>query len=155
MRSLAPSSDNRSLPDRYGRSTYTPSQIHAFFDRISLPQRNRSHAVLQNPSAAHSADGLEFLAVLQKYTLAAIPFESLALHYSSHHTINIDPQALFHKIVERGNGRGGYCMENNCLFGTVLRTLGYDVYPTGARVNEAVQSMSASKNWPGPKYDGW
>jgi arylamine N-acetyltransferase len=143
------------LPDRYGRSTYTPSQIEAFFDRISLPKQHYSHAVAQNSSAARSAEGLEFLAILQKYTLAAVPFESLALQYSSHHTISIDPQALFHKIVERGNGRGGYCMENSCLFGTVLRTLGYDVYTTGARVNEAVQPMSASKNWAGPKFDGW
>ncbi len=155
MGSLAASPDVKPSPDRYGRSTYTPSQIEAFFDRISLPKRHRCHAVVQKPSTARSAEGLEFLAILQKYTLAAIPFESLALHYSSHHTISIDPQALFHKIVERGHGRGGYCMENSCLFGTVLRTLGYDVYPTGARVNEAVQPMSASKNWPGPKFDGW
>jgi hypothetical protein len=154
MGSLAPSQE-KPLPDRYGRSTYTPSQIEAFFDRISLPERHRSHAVVQNPPVARSAEGLEFLAILQKYTLAAVPFESLALHYSSHHTISIDPQALFHKIVELGNGRGGYCMENSCLFGTVLRTLGFDVYPTGARVNEAVQPMSASKNWAGPKFDGW
>ena len=155
MGSLAPSSNDRSLPDRYGRSTYTSSQIQAFFDRISLPQRHRSHPILQIPSAACSTEKVEFLAILQKYTLAAIPFESLSLHYSQHHNINIDPKALFHKIVERGNGRGGYCMENSCLFGTVLRALGYDVYPTGARVNEAVRSVSASKNWPGPKFDGW
>jgi arylamine N-acetyltransferase len=141
--------------DRYGRATYSPAQIQAFFDRISLPQRHRSHAVVQNRALAHSPEGLHFLAILQKYTLAAIPFESLALHYSSHHTVSIDPQELFHKIVERGNGRGGYCMENSCLFGTVLRSLGYDVYPTGARVNEAVQPVAALKNWQGPKFDGW
>jgi arylamine N-acetyltransferase len=141
--------------DRYGRCTYSPAQILAFFDRISLPQHYRNHVVFQNPGTTHSAEGLQFLAVLQKYTLAAVPFESLALHYSSHHTISIDPQAVFHKIVERHNGRGGYCMENNCLFGTVLRTLGYNVYPTGARVNEAVQPMAASKNWQGPKFDAW
>lgn len=141
--------------DRYGRCTYSPAQILAFFDRISLPSHYRNHVVLQNPGLTHSAEGLQFLAVLQKYTLAAVPFESLALHYSSHHTISIDPQAVFHKIVERDNGRGGYCMENNCLFGTVLGTLGYDAYPTGARVNEAVQPMAASKKWLGPKFDGW
>lgn len=31
-------------------------------------------------------------------------------------------------------GRGGYCMENNCFFGTVLRSIGFDVYSAGARV---------------------
>lgn len=155
MGSLAPSSNDRSLPDRYGRNTYTPSQVEVFFDRITIPQRRRSHTALQNPSAARSTEGLEFLAILQKYTLAAIPFESLPLHYSSHHTISTDPQVLFYKTAERGNGRGCYCMENSCPFGTVLRTLGYDIYLTGARVSEAVQPISASKNWPGPKFDGW
>lgn len=46
-------------------------------------------------------------------------------------------------------------MENSCLFGTVLRSLGYDVMSIGAKVNEAVQPVSASKGWKGPKYDGW
>jgi len=31
-------------------------------------------------------------------------------------------------------GRGGYCMENNCFFGTILRSIGFDVYSAGARV---------------------
>ena len=141
--------------DRWGRTIYTPSQIQAYFDRISLPHKYRDHVVLQNKAAARSAEGLEFLAILQKYNLAAVPFESLALHYSAHHTISLDPQNLFHKIVDRNAGRGGYCMENSCLFGTVLRSLGYDVYPTGARVNEATQPISASKGWEGPKYYGW
>jgi hypothetical protein len=156
MGSPAPSSDDRPLPDRYGRSTYTLSQIEAFFDRISLPPPVAPLPCRSSePIRSRSAEGLGFLAILQKYTLAAIPFESLVLHYSSHHTVGIDPQEVFYKIVDRGNGRGGYCMENSCLFGTVLRSLGYDVYLTGARANEAVQPMSASKNWPGPKFNGW
>jgi hypothetical protein len=46
-------------------------------------------------------------------------------------------------------------MENTAIFGTMLASLGYDIMTTGARVNEAVQPMAASKNWKGPKYDGW
>ena len=46
-------------------------------------------------------------------------------------------------------------MENNTLFGTVLRSLGYGITSVGGRVNEAAQPISASKNWKGPKYDGW
>ena len=46
-------------------------------------------------------------------------------------------------------------MENSCLFGTVLRSLGFDVVSVGAKVNEAVQPVSANKGWKGPKYDGW
>jgi arylamine N-acetyltransferase len=141
--------------DRYGRATYSPSQIQQFFDRISFPSHYRNHDILKDPSVARTSSGLEFLRILHKYTLAALPFESLALHYSPHHIVSIDPNALFRKIVSDGRGRGGYCMENNCLFGTVLRTLGYDVYPTGARVNEAVEPNAASKDWAGPKFKGW
>lgn len=69
--------------------------------------------------------------------------------------MTLDPSHLFEKIVERNAGRGGYCMENSCLLGTVLKSLGYDVVATGARVNEAVQPMAAKKDWPGPRYSGW
>jgi hypothetical protein len=44
-------------------------------------------------------------------------------------------------------------MENNMLFLTVLRTLGYNVYPTGARVNTAVQFNADSGE--GRKFMGW
>ena len=46
-------------------------------------------------------------------------------------------------------------MENSLLFGTVLRSLGFDVVSIGAKVNEAVQGLSAKRGWKGPKYDGW
>jgi arylamine N-acetyltransferase len=134
------------------RPVYTQEQLNRYFDRISLPPKYRK-PLIGDP--LDSLSGLALLAALQRYHLAAVPFENLDLHYSGHRRINIDPQALFHKIVEQDNGRGGYCMENNSLFGTVLRSLGYDVYSVGARVNEAAQPISASKSWKGPKYDGW
>lgn len=48
--------------------------------------------------------------------------------------INIDPDALFDKIVNQG--RGGYCFELNGLFSIVLRSLGYNITPVLARVSE-------------------
>jgi arylamine N-acetyltransferase len=136
------------------RQTYTPSQIQAYYSRIGLPTKD--HLPLEEVAKiTNTAAGLAFLAKLQVYHLSSIPFENLELHYSSHHTITLDPQHLFHKIVERNAGRGGYCMENSCLFGTVLRTLGYDIMSTGARVNQAIEPMAASKGWKGPKYDNW
>ena len=74
------------------------------------------------------------LRALHQHQLARVPFENLSLHYSLHKTIDLNPDALYEKIVT--NGRGGYCMENNCFFGTVLRSLGYKVYDAGARVHE-------------------
>lgn len=147
-------------PEWAQRQTYTPEQLHRYFDRIALPQKARN-ALLPDEKAVngyHSHDEqtrLNLLATLQRYQVAAVPFENLNLHYSTHHSISIDAEDLFYKIVDERNGRGGYCMENNGLFGTVLRSLGYNAYSVGARVNEAVQPMAAGKNWKGPKFDGW
>lgn len=134
------------------RQTYTPAQIQQYYETIRLPT---SHREISVSKIANSQEGLEFLTLLQKHQLAFVPFENLELHYSSHHTITLDPQHLFHKIVERNAGRGGYCMENSCLFGTILRSLGFDVVSIGAKVNEAVQPIAAAKGWKGPIYDGW
>ena len=46
-------------------------------------------------------------------------------------------------------------MELNCLLGTVLRSLDFDVYSTGARVNEAAQPVVAKKGRKGPRHNGW
>ncbi|KAJ5929895.1 arylamine N-acetyltransferase 2 [Penicillium verhagenii] len=134
------------------RPTYSADQLNQYFDRIHLPTQYRESFVIKH-GAIDNDDALDFLAVLQRYQLAAIPFENLNLHYSVHRTISTDPQDLFDKIVTLN--RGGYCMENNTLFGTVLGTLGYNVMSAGGRVNEAVQPIAASKTWTGPKYDGW
>jgi arylamine N-acetyltransferase len=56
------------------------------------------------------------------------------LHYSKERHISLDKEDLFRKIVGSKNGRGGYCMENNTLFGIVLKALGFEVVATGARV---------------------
>lgn len=134
------------------RHTYSPSQIQQYYETIKLPESYRKASVSE---ISNTSEGLKLLALLQKHQLANIPFENLELHYSSHHTITLDPEHLFHKIVERNAGRGGYCMENSALFGTVLRSLGFDVVNIGAKVNEAVQPMAAAKGWKGPIYDGW
>lgn len=141
------------------RETYTPAQIVQYLDRISLPAKYRTSPILTSISptnaAANTPDALILLEKLIRYQIAAVPFENLELHYSTHHTITLDPTHLFDKIVARAAGRGGYCMENTCLLGTVLRSLGYEVMTTGGRVNEAVQPVSGSKDWPGPRYDAW
>jgi hypothetical protein len=146
-------------PPRFSPPTYTISQLHAFFTRISLPSSIISKIldVTTNPPILHPTftPTLAVLTTLQTHALATIPFESLSLHYSSHNSINLDPEFLFKKIVSNGRGRGGYCMENNTLFCTVLRSLGYEVYSTGARVNEASTGQASEEGWEGPKYMGW
>lgn len=94
-------------------------------------------------------DPLGTLSRIQLWQLVAVPFGNLVLHYSQHHTISLDPETLFIKLVERR--LGGYCMENNAFFATVLLSLGYELYTTGARVSYALDA--SSKDAQG--YDGW
>lgn len=60
----------------------------------------------------------------------AIPFENIDVLLGR--PIALEPAALQAKLVTAG--RGGYCFEQNGLFLAVLRQLGFDVRPLGARV---------------------
>ena len=112
------------------RPTYSNQQITQYFERINFPEDKRQYDV----STLKPADALTYLTLLQKHQLAEVPFENLTLHYSAHRQICLHPEELFKKVVLDKNGRGGYCMENNCLFGTLLRSLGFTIYSGGARV---------------------
>jgi len=41
-------------------------------------------------------------------------------------------------------------MENNCFFGTILRTLGFTVCSAGARVSDGVSGTGSGDN-----FEGW
>jgi arylamine N-acetyltransferase len=112
-----------------GRPTFTKAQLEQYFDRIVLPQEQRLFSVL------HVSDQqkLQYLGTLQKHHLVKVPFENLALHYSWHRAVDVNPEVLFKKIVLQ-QGRGGYCMEVNSLLHVILFSLGFDVYMTGARI---------------------
>ena len=73
---------------------------------------------------------LETLRVLHAKHAAAIPFENL--NPLAGWPVRLDLESLENKLV-RG-GRGGYCFEQNLLFSSVLRTLGYGVTDLAARV---------------------
>lgn len=114
------------------RPTYTKDQITKYFDRLKLPEADRKYDV----SDLKQEEALDYLALLQKLHLAEIPFENLEIHYSPHRQISIHTEALFDKIIGSNNGRGGYCMENNALFGTLLYSLHYTLYSAAGRVFE-------------------
>ncbi|KAI9825456.1 MAG: N-terminal acetyltransferase [Thelocarpon impressellum] len=118
--------------------SYTPAQLSAYLSHISF-----------SPPLAQGPD-LTYLTVLQARQVARVPFEDLSLHYSPTHTISLDPVVLFDKIVHRG--RGGYCMENNMLFGQMLAALGYDVYFAGARISER---LTGSRGAEAQDFGGW
>ena len=139
-------------PSNTPRHFYSPAQILAYYNRIQLPQAHRHKPGDASAQVARDPQqGLEFLAALQRYHLAHIPFENLGLHYSRDRVISIDPVHIFEKIVGRGMGRGGRCMESNGLLSVVLRSLGFDVYPIGARINTAIHGDNEEKR----RYKGF
>jgi arylamine N-acetyltransferase len=108
---------------------YTKDQIATYLARINFPL---SLWPTIDPATGRPEEGLKRLGELQMYQLAAIPFENLSLHYSKSPGILLDKDDLFEKIVTRR--RGGYCMELNFFFATILKTFGYEVIQIGARV---------------------
>jgi arylamine N-acetyltransferase len=80
---------------------YTQEQVAQFLQHIRIPQRYR----LDNEPARD----LSFLTALHTHMLSTVPYENLTIHYSKTHTISLDPQQLFKKIVVDARGRGGYC----------------------------------------------
>ena len=116
--------------------TYTDQQLELYLNRIgySHPAQSESN-LLQHLRQHIENDALSALSDLQRRHLAAIPWGNSGLHYSQYHTISLNPQNLFEKMVERR--LDGYCMENTGIFFIVLRSLGYLVYATGGRVSHA------------------
>ncbi|TKS69788.1 Arylamine N-acetyltransferase, pineal gland isozyme NAT-10 [Collichthys lucidus] len=60
----------------------------------------------------------------------SVPFENLSIHCGE--KITMDLEVIYNKIVR--SSRGGWCLENNFLFGWVLREMGYDTTRLASRV---------------------
>jgi N-hydroxyarylamine O-acetyltransferase len=91
-------------------------ELTAYLDRIGFrgdPRPNRETLVAL--VAAHTA---------------AIPFENLNPFLGL--PVPLAPKALIDKLVHQR--RGGYCYEQNGLFGHVLEAIGFDFSPLSARV---------------------
>lgn len=110
------------------RPRYDEARLEKYFNHIHLPANKVSK------SHKNSEPALVELRTIQQYHLVTVPFENLSLHYSPHHSLNLNPDFLYDKIVNKGHG--GYCMEQNCFFGTMLHSLGFNIYSAGARVYE-------------------
>ncbi len=73
---------------------------------------------------------LETLRRLHIAHLATFPFDNLAIQFDR--GIRVDLASVEEKFL--GGTTGGYCFEQNTLFGAVLRELGFDVTTLLARV---------------------
>ena len=74
----------------------------------------------------------------------AIPFE--AIDVLTGDGIDLSPAAVDAKLIHAG--RGGYCFEQNSLFGRALRTLGFEVEGLIARSRRRPRpARSATSDW--------
>lgn len=112
---------------------YTPDQLERYLQRIYYSNNATTNSRLPLLQQSIHSNPLDTIAELQRRHLTSIPWGNSSLHYSQHYSISIDPQAVFEKLVDRR--LDGYCMETTGLFYGVLRSLGYQVYPTGGRVS--------------------
>ena len=62
----------------------------------------------------------------------SVPFENLDLYDLKKGVIKLETAALYEKVVV--NRRGGYCFELNSLFFRLLKSIGFTVRPSQARV---------------------
>ena len=93
-----------------------PFDLAAYCERIGFDgPREPTLATLESLHALHPQ---------------AIAFENLDVFAGQ--DVALDPQALQRKLICAG--RGGWCFEQNLLFGGVLEQLGFDVRPLAARV---------------------
>ncbi|HLR38508.1 MAG TPA: arylamine N-acetyltransferase [Chitinophagaceae bacterium] len=81
-----------------------------------------------------SAD-LKTLEKIHYLHTTTIPFENISPFVGDH--VLLDSTSLNDKILK--SGRGGYCFEQNVLFGNVLRQMGFEVRGLAARVRWGVK----------------
>ncbi|KAL5360656.1 hypothetical protein BJX96DRAFT_150628 [Aspergillus floccosus] len=140
--------------DEHVRPRYSNAELHDYFKCIQLPQKYLDSIVLKDAAQAGTKErGLPLLRALTRFHTCSVPFDNLVLHYSTNKTITLDFAELYTKIVRRR--LGGRCMENNTFFGTVLRSLGYEVRNCGGRVARAMSPYPDVRRNQSTTYDGW
>ena len=85
---------------------------------------------------------LELLGDLLRAHVTHVPFENLDVQLGSR--LSTDVEAAYEKIVERA--RGGWCYEQNGLFGWALGELGFDVTRVAAGVMREERGAAADAN---------
>ncbi|XP_027137665.1 arylamine N-acetyltransferase, pineal gland isozyme NAT-10-like [Larimichthys crocea] len=73
---------------------------------------------------------LATLKLIHKLHVMSVPFENLSIHCGERNIMDLE--VIYNKIVR--SSRGGWCLENNFLFGWVLREMGYDTTRLASRV---------------------
>lgn len=112
-------------------ASLSPEKAEAYLNRISLPETAKA-LLREGPNGSRA---LEAVAALQQHHMAAVPFDNLDLHYSSHKTLPQQADTVFETVVSRR--KGGTCPQVHQLFCQLLRSFGFQAYCTGSRLNAA------------------
>ncbi|THU81411.1 cysteine proteinase [Dendrothele bispora CBS 962.96] len=109
-------------------SGYTPTQIVRWLSKIAFPKP------ISEEDIPTFETNLENLCILMRLQMVTFPFENTPMHYTSHRTMDISPEAVFQRLVVEG--KGCYCFGLNQLFLQMIRGLGYRAYSGAGRINE-------------------
>lgn len=140
--------------DEDARPHFSDAQLREYLECIKIPATYLDSSLLKDAALARTKEhGLPLLQALTRYHACNVPFDNLVLHYSADKTVSLDQTDLYNKIVHRR--LGGRCMENNSFFGTVLRSLGYEVRNCGGRVARAMSPYPDVRRNRNRTYDGW
>ena len=82
------------------------------------------------------------LASLQRLHACSVPFENIDVQLG--HSLTTDADEAFEKIVDRG--RGGWCYEQNGLFGWALAEIGFQVMRVAGAVRREERGSAAFNN---------
>ncbi|CAD0084566.1 unnamed protein product [Aureobasidium vineae] len=141
------------LPEDPDRRRYSKEELQEYFTRIELSQKYLDSPILSNAElAATKEHGLPLLEALCRHHTSNVPFENLILHYSASKKVTLELSELYDWVVQKR--RGGRCMENNSFFGTVLRSIGYQVRNCAGRVSRAMSPFPEVRKNQANTYDG-
>ena len=90
----------------------------------------------------HARPTVSTLASLLRQHACSVPFENIDVQLGR--TLTIDVEDAYEKIVERG--RGGWCYEQNGLFGWALAELGFEVMRVAGAVRRDERGDAALNN---------
>jgi arylamine N-acetyltransferase len=111
-----------------GTEAHAPVILHTVL--VVLPDDLRD-AYLSRLGLDAEPPSADALARLHRRQVERVPYETTWLHAGE--TWDIDPLASATRVAR--HGRGGYCYHLNGAFGSLLRTLGYEVTPHSGGVH--------------------